>query len=46
MPWNVGDAAIDSRGIARASTAWRADDIRESRRLSVERVSVVYPGYG
>jgi hypothetical protein len=46
MPWNVGNYSRDRAGVLHASTGSWADDLRESRRLGVAWVPVVYPGFG
>jgi hypothetical protein len=45
MPWNVGNVSRDLDGVLHASTGYWADDLRESQRLGVTWVPVVYPGF-
>jgi hypothetical protein len=45
MPWNVGNVTTDHTGIKLATTNYWADDLKESRRLGVTWIPVVYPGF-
>ncbi len=45
MPWNVGNYAADRAGVKRASTRTWADDLAESKRLGIEWIPVIYPGF-